>query len=151
MNLPKKCSIGIVLATLALALLPSASFGQGAFGQGTLQIKITNIRKNRGKIVVEIYDSKTGWLKTPFKKLSLPAIGHVQTASFDIPYGKYAIAIYQDLNGNGESDMNLLGIPKEPIGLGNNHRPLGKPGFESCLTEFNANSKPLEINLYEAF
>jgi uncharacterized protein (DUF2141 family) len=40
-----------------------------------------------------------------------------QIASFDVPYGKYAITIYQDINENSEADMNFLSIPKEPIGF----------------------------------
>ena len=131
---------------MAIACTPFTSFGQE-----TLDIKITNIKKNSGKIVVEIYNTKSGWLKTPFKKLVLTTIQDVQTASFDVPYGKYAITIYQDLNSNGESDMNFLSIPKEPIGFGNNYKPFGEPKFESCLIELKVNSKPVVINLYEVF
>jgi|GEM_PF-6024449 len=40
--------------------------------QQGLDIKITNIKKNSGKIVVEINYSKTRWLKTPYKRLVLP-------------------------------------------------------------------------------
>jgi uncharacterized protein (DUF2141 family) len=72
-----------------------------------------------------------------------------QIASFDVPYGKYAITIYQDLNENSEADMNFLSIPKEPIGFGNNYKPFGEPKFESCAIDFNADSKPERINLYK--
>lgn len=120
-------------------------------GQETLGIKITNIKQNTGKIVVEIYNSKNDWLKTPFQKLVLPSNQNIQTASFNVPYGKYAITIYQDLNLNNETDMNFLGIPKEPVGFGNNYKPFGEPKFESCLIEFNATSKPQEIKLYKVF
>jgi uncharacterized protein (DUF2141 family) len=122
-----------------------------SYGQQALDIKITNIKKYSGKIIVEIYNSKTGWLKTPYKKLVLPTDKEVQMASFSVPYGKYAITIYQDLNNNGESDMNFLSIPKEPIGFGNNYKPFGEPDFESCSIEFKASSKPQEIKLYEVF
>jgi len=44
--------------------------------------------------------------------------------SFNVPYGKYGVTIYQDMNGNGESDMNYLGIPKEPEDLGIISNPL---------------------------
>ena len=122
-----------------------------SFGQGTLEIKITNIKKNSGKIIVEIYSSKSSWLKTPYKKLVLSTNQDFQTVSFNIPYGKYAITIYQDMNGNGETDMNFLGIPKEPVGFGNNYKPFGEPKFEKALIEFKANSKPPEIKLYKVF
>jgi len=120
-----------------------------SFGQQTLAIKVTNIKKNSGKIVVEIYDNKSAWLKMPFKKVVLPTDQEMQIASFDVPYGKYAITIYQDLNENNEADMNFISIPKEPIGFGNNYKPFGEPKFESCTIEFNANSQPQIINLYK--
>ena len=122
-----------------------------SFGQQSLDIKITNIRKNTGKIIVEIYDSKTSWLKTPFQKMILSSKNNVQTASFRVPFGKYAITVYQDLNNNGEADMNFLGIPKELVGFGNNYKPFGEPKFLSCLIEFKSISKPQEIKLYKVF
>ena len=136
----------IIVSTIMTIATTSKSFGQE-----TLDIKITNIKKNSGKIFVEIYNSKTGWLKTSYKKLVLSTNQDVQIASFNVPYGKYAITIYQDLNDNGESDMNFLSIPKEPIGFGNNYKPFGEPKFDSCSIEFKANSKPQEIKLYEVF
>lgn len=133
-----------VLATMSVLGTTSKSFGQHA-----LDIKVTNIKKNAGKIIVEIYDNKNAWLKTPYKKVVLPTNQAVQIASFNIPYGRYAITIYQDLNENNESDMNFLSIPKEPIGFGNNFKPFGEPKFESCAIEFRANSQPQIINLYK--
>jgi len=47
--------------------------------------------------------------------------------------------------------MNFLSIPKEPIGFGKNYKPFEEPKFDACAIEFNANSKPQEIILYEVF
>ncbi|MBC7867312.1 MAG: DUF2141 domain-containing protein [Gloeobacteraceae cyanobacterium ES-bin-316] len=109
------------------------------------------MRKNKGKVIVEIYNNKTSWLKTPYRKMILSGVQDVQTASFQVPYGKYAITIYQDLNGNGEADMNFLGIPKELIGFGNNYKPFGEPKFESSSILFEATSTPQEIKMYKVF
>ena len=122
-----------------------------SFGQESLDIKILNIKKNTGNVVVEIYNSKTSWLKTPYQKVTLPSNQNAQTASFKVPFGKYAITVYQDLNDNGEADMNFLGIPKELVGFGNNYKPFGEPKFESCQIVFSATSKSQEIRLYKVF
>ena len=122
-----------------------------SFGQESLDIKILNIKKNTGNVVVEIYNSKTSWLKTPYQKVTLPSNQNAQTASFKVPYGKYAITVYQDLNDNGEADMNFLGIPKELVGFGNNYKPFGEPKFESCQIVFSATSNPQEIRLCKVF
>jgi uncharacterized protein (DUF2141 family) len=137
----------IFLLPLLIAIVTAPE----SVAQGTLDIKIANIRKNSGKVIVEIYNSKASWLKTPFKKLELSPTQDSQTASFQVPYGKYAVTVYQDVNTNGETDMNFIGIPKEPVGFGNNYKPFGEPKFESALIEFSATSKPQEIKLYKPF
>ena len=135
--------IGVLIAISFMGI------SSNSFGRETLDIKITNIKKNTGKIIVEIYNSKNSWLKSPYKKVVLSTDQDAQIASFDVPYGKYAITIYQDLNENSEADMNFLSIPKEPIGFGNNYKPFGEPKFESCAIDFNADSKPEIIYLYK--
>lgn len=142
----KNLSIIIVFTIMAITFTSFKSFAQGS-----LEIKISNIKKNTGKVVVEIYDNKTTWLKTPYRKMELSSSQEIQTASFKVPYGIYAITIYQDLNNNGEADMNFLGIPKELVGFGNNYKPFGEPKFKSCSIEFKATSKPQEIKLYKVF
>ena len=119
--------------------------------QKLFEFKISNVRKNNGNVVVEIYNSKNTFLKTPYRKLVLTSNNDVQIASFKVPYGKYAITIYQDLNKNGKPDMNFIGIPKELIGFGNNYKPFGEPKFESSSIVFDATSKQEEIKLYKVF
>ena len=144
--LPHK-NLTIILILLALILPASKSLAQ----QPLLQIEILNIQKDRGKIVVEIYKDKSDWLKTPFQKISLSTNESSKKASFNVPYGTYAVSIYQDINENGKLDQNFLGIPKEPIGFGNNHKPLGKPDFESALIEYSLKSQPEAIKLFTVF
>jgi uncharacterized protein (DUF2141 family) len=136
---------------LALTIMVISFTAFKSIGQESLDIKIINVQKNSGKIVVEIYNSKTSWLKSPYKKMVLSTNQDVRTASFQVPYGSYAITVYQDLNDNGEADMNFLGIPKELVGFGNNYKPFGEPKFKSALIEFKATSKPQEIKLYKVF
>jgi uncharacterized protein (DUF2141 family) len=143
---PKNLTIILVLTIMAISFTAFKSIGQES-----LDIKILNAQKNRGKIIVEIYNSKTSWLKSPYKKMILSSNQDVQTASFQVPYGSYAITVYQDLNDNGEADMNFLGIPKELVGFGNNYKPFGEPKFESALIEFKSTSKPQEIKLFKVF
>ena len=145
--MPNHKTLTIVFVLLAVMLSASNSVAQ----QPALRIEISNIKKNSGKIVVELYKDKSSWLKQPFRRLTLPTDESSKTASFTLPEGKYAVAIYQDLNENGELGMNILQIPKEPIGFGNNYKPFGNPKFESALIEYNAKSKPEVIKLFSVF
>lgn len=117
----------------------------------SLEIDIVNIQKNGGNVIVEIYKDKSTWLESPFRRVTLPGDNSSKTASVQIPEGRYAISIYQDRNKNGKLDRSFIGIPKEPIGFGNNYRPFGKPGFESAAIQHKPGSKPQAIKLFTVF
>jgi uncharacterized protein (DUF2141 family) len=143
----RKFSSAIFIITIViLSLMAFKPFEQNVF-----EIKILNADKDRGKIVVELYISESGWLKRPYRKIGLPANNLLSTASFQVPYGKYAVAVYHDLNNNGKLDSGFMGIPKEPIGFGNNHRPFGKPDYQSATIEFSATTKLQQITLFTVF
>lgn len=134
---------------LMLMMLSLTSFE--SFGQGTLEIRLSNIQKNSGKVVLEIFNSESNWLKNSYRKAVVPTNQDFYSVSFQVPYGTYAVSIYQDMNDNGKLDSGIFSIPKEPIGFGNNYKPFGKPKFESAAIDFKAASKPQEIKLFKAF
>ena len=49
--------------------------------------------------------------------------GTMKVSLGNLPEGQYALSCFQDLNGNGKLDTNLVGIPTEPYGFSNNARP----------------------------
>jgi uncharacterized protein (DUF2141 family) len=66
----------------------------------------------------------------------------------DLPYGTYALAIYQDLNHNKKLDVNLVGYPSEPFGFSNNIRPRFKaPSFADCKFDYSATQGLIKIKL----
>lgn len=116
-----------------------------------LEIEISNIQTNKGQVIVEIYGTKANWLKKPTVRKVISTEKGLSVISIDIPFGAYAISIYQDMNKNGELDRNLIGIPREPIGFGNNYKPFGSPKFESASIKFSASTQVQKIKLYEVF
>ncbi|MCE7041150.1 DUF2141 domain-containing protein [Dyadobacter sp. CY312] len=104
----------------------------------TLKVEITNVKKAQGKLMIAIYkpDEKFGE--------GVPAISGIEevksigskTVPFDLEPGKYALALFHDLNGNGELDKNFVGLPKEPYGFSKDFRPkFSAPSFEDCAFE----------------
>jgi uncharacterized protein (DUF2141 family) len=64
-----------------------------------------------------------------------------------LPAGNYAVSAYQDLNGNGKLDKNLVGIPSEPYGFSNNARPKFRaPNWDETRFELRADTQ-IEIKL----
>jgi len=69
---------------------------------------------------------------SPVAKFSQrPDHGTLVVTVTDLPPGRYAIALYQDSNGNDQLDKNLIGMPTEPYGFSNDaSAPFGPPDFE---------------------
>jgi uncharacterized protein (DUF2141 family) len=59
----------------------------------------------------------------------------------NLPPGRYALAVYHDMNDNWKLDKNFVGYPKEPFGFSNNYRPVfSGPNFEDCAFEIKENA-----------
>ncbi|NJB86954.1 uncharacterized protein (DUF2141 family) [Lewinella marina] len=73
-----------------------------------------------GKVYLAVYDSAEGFARDAYVADAHAAMGAAHhELDLRLPdAGDYVLAAYQDLNGNGELDRNLLGIPTEPYGFG---------------------------------
>jgi uncharacterized protein (DUF2141 family) len=103
-----------------------------------LQVEITNVKTAKGKLMIGIYkpDDKFGEGKPGFSEIIEVKSAGSQKAFFELEPGKYALAVYHDLNNNGELDKNFVGIPKEPYGFSKDFRPkFSAPSFEDCTFE----------------
>lgn len=65
-----------------------------------------------------------------------PRDGRVRVTVADLPPGPYAIAAYQDINGNQQLDRNWLGVPSEPTAFSRDARPgLTAIGFDEAAVQ----------------
>jgi uncharacterized protein (DUF2141 family) len=84
------------------------------------------------------------------KEVKPTKIGDITLAFTDIPAGEYALAIYQDSNGNKKLDTNLVGYPKEPFAFSQNIKPkFSAPNYEECKIIFNTNNTIFSIKLID--
>jgi len=127
------------ILTLGLIMLSIISFGQTA----NLTLIVTNIEEVKGNMSIAIFNNSEGFPDgdTYFIGKIIP----VKSKKFEyvfnnIPIGKYAIAIYQDINKNGKLDTNWFGIPREPYGF--SYIEKGKTGsaeFDEATIEIKDN------------
>ena len=99
-----------------------------------LTLEVRDINRPQGFLYVAVYSSVDNFLKKPLtgfrvevkdKTLTVPCEG--------LPEGTYALALFQDLNGNGTLDTGAYGIPQEPTGFSNDAQGvMGPPSFEKC-------------------
>jgi uncharacterized protein (DUF2141 family) len=108
---------------------------------------ITGINVNEGQIYVKIYSNEGDYKKDiPYISIVLDSVSLNITYQFDIPEGEYLIALFQDTNNNGKLDINLIGLPKEPVGL-SNYKGGIPGGFNKQRFPINSNSNRITINI----
>jgi uncharacterized protein (DUF2141 family) len=106
----------------------------------TLSIQVTNIKNDKGKIGVAIYNSEKDFLKKYYQVKSTKAVkGETTIIVENLPIGYYAISLIHDANENDKMDTNIIGIPKEGFGFSNNVMgTFGPPSFEKAKVEVNS-------------
>ena len=142
---PKAGSTGGLLLFLLLAI------GMMSFktSHSRLILEIRNIEQ-AGTLYVSLCRSSAEWSDNGTYTFKFPnsATGK-NTYEIDvIPPGTYAVALFQDLNGNGKLDANFFGIPKEPYAFSNDEKPvLSAPSFEKCQFQFQQDNQVVSIHL----
>lgn len=119
--------------------------------KGELVLEIKNIESACGVLQIAVYDEphfleegkalfQTTTLVQTQQDLRIPIT--------NIPFGRYAIAAYHDVNNNGKLDKNYLGIPVEPYAFSNNPRVKWRsPTFEETQIELNTLQKDIPLEL----
>jgi len=117
--------------------------------EGSITIQLTDMKAdNSGQLVFLLFNDADGFpneQELAVQKASQPKTASTATFTFkNIPYGKYAVAVFWDKNDNGELDRNLLGIPKEPVGA-SNMVSFGRPNFSKCAFELTGSSRTITL------
>jgi len=115
-----------------------------------LILQVEGITSYKGYVEIAIYTNSKGFPsknKLAYKRFRIQTI-ELKDTSFttQLPIGTYAIAIYQDANGNEKLDTNFFGIPKEKTGVSNNSNSNSLPSFYDAKFKFLA-EKTIHINL----
>jgi uncharacterized protein (DUF2141 family) len=145
-----------ILLTIVALLLPMSSLADDTIsGQGTLDVKVTNIKNASGVIHLSLQDSAEGWLSTdPDVKTFLDVSKEISSTDDiiisveNLPAGSYAISLFHDLNDNLDLDTNFIGYPKEPFGFSAPMGLTGPPKFEDAKVEVTVGKSSLEIKLH---
>jgi uncharacterized protein (DUF2141 family) len=118
--------------------------------KGVLKISLSNI-KETGKIYAAVYSEGDNFPDPKFlvkKTMGEVLNGKCELHFEGLPFGTYAIAVYQDVNGNGKLDKGMFGIPEEPFAFSNNFRPrFGGPSFDKCAFDFKENNQTVNIEM----
>ena len=117
----------LVVALAALAHLAAATDAPAA----TLIIRVEGVRSNHGLIYAGVCATGFGDRDCPYRSREAAAVGTVELRIRNVEPGEYAVAVFQDLNGNGRIDRPFF-IPTEPYGFSNDIGRGGPPRFEAA-------------------
>jgi uncharacterized protein (DUF2141 family) len=117
---------------------------------GILVIQFYGLADDNGKIMATLHNSPETFLKKDVKPFRTSALASNDRQSVwkvkKLPFGTYAISVFQDRNGNKKLDFGLFWRPKEPTGFSNNFRPrIGPPAFEKAAFEFKEDNQLIQI------
>lgn len=105
-----------------------------------LTIEVTGIVQVAGEVLVSLC-AAAEYANPPCALKALAPVqgGTVQVAFAAVPEGRYAVLVFQDLDGDRILRRGLFGLPSEPVGFGND-APIrrGPPAFEDAAIDVAA-------------
>jgi uncharacterized protein (DUF2141 family) len=124
----------IICIAMVLLLIPN-----NAISQLNLEIEISGIRNNEGKIMLQLFDENQNILA---REMSIIKDNKCNISLKNLKPGRYAVRYYHDENLDGKMETNMVGKPIEGYGFSNNVTgKFGPPPFEKWLFELKENKK----------
>ena len=147
--------VALLLSCLACATQSAGPADAGGpfagGGTTTLTIEVLGLTSDEGSVALAIFDSSQSFDEGTGAVASETLVPEDRRAIWrvrDLPAGLYAVAVFHDLNDNGELDRSILGPPSEPYGFSNDARgTFGPPRFDSALVELPPGEHTLRIRV----
>jgi uncharacterized protein (DUF2141 family) len=137
----KKMKSIFVLLLISLPLV--------SYAQGRIEVVVTNIKPQTGTIRIGLFNSENDFPDKAIAGKIVKVTGAQAVVSFEgLENGEYAVSIFHDENSNEQLDTNLIGVPKEGFGFGNNAMgTFGPPSFEKAKVRVEGSTVIQEIAL----
>ncbi len=97
-----------------------------------LTVQVEGAIPGQGPVLVGICAGSLDFGSCRYSQTVQPPAAEFQVAFPDIPEGSYAIAVFQDTNGNNNLDRDQRGLPLEPYGFSNGTGRTAPPSFEAA-------------------
>jgi uncharacterized protein (DUF2141 family) len=129
---------------LSLALLAASARA------ADLRVEVHGVHNAKGKVMIGLFDKAADFPDKMVQGLALDAAATTVTGVFTgLPNGEFAVAVYQDENGNGKLDKNLFGVPTEPYGFSRDASGrMGPPKFADAKLSINGPDQTIVVNLH---
>jgi len=138
-----------VLLVVALAVVSRADRAGAETRKGKIAITVTGLANDDGQVILLLYDDKKGFPTKTSKAWKRRVVGiekkkaHGSFAS--VPYGTYAVTAIHDEDANGKLLTNLIGMPKEGVGVSGNAS--GMPKWKKAKFVLDGQVEKLKIRI----
>jgi 4,4'-diapolycopenoate synthase len=145
----------LLLPLLVSAVLPLTLPAQSKT-ETHLTIDVHLTEQAHGELAYLVFASPSGFPGDRDKALRhgflyIPSNAQHLRIDTDLPPGIYAVTVYEDLNSNHKLDHNLIGIPREPVGVSNNPPArFGPPRFDECSFHLGDTAQTITITVVHA-
>ena len=118
-----------------------------------LKLRIMGLKRTASDLRIAVFESPAGFPQpaSSSSTLVLPVAADQEETSVSLTVpakAVVAVAVFQDLDGNGLLSKNAVGIPSEPYGFSNDARGLfGPPTFDAAALREETLEKPQPIRL----
>lgn len=139
----------IVFILPTLLLLAQTAVAEPVMGN--LTISVSGFSDNSGQVVANLFRKDDDVMKPETLYMQMRGkIGgkQAQLVFRNLKYGKYAVSVFHDENGNNVPDHNFLNFPAEPLGFSNQFRLgvlSGLPNFEKLQFDFAPGTETVSI------
>ncbi|MBC7794868.1 MAG: DUF2141 domain-containing protein [Clostridia bacterium] len=130
----------VLFVLLMLGLPLGAAADAEEFSTGIV-MHVDGLKTDQGTLHCALYANAKGFPTEPehaATEVKVQVREKRATCVFpDVKAGRYAVALWHDVNGDNKLDANWLGIPKEPVGSSNNAKgSFGPPSFAKASFDF---------------
>lgn len=130
---------------LGMALAAAADLPAGA---ATLVVRAEGIAGREGEVKVAICDRSFDEAGCPRGASRAPTGSGSDRFVFEgLAPGSYAVAVYHDVNGNGQLDTIPPGLPREPYGFSNDIGRFRPPQFTAALVSVGEGSTEVVVTV----
>jgi uncharacterized protein (DUF2141 family) len=118
---------------------------------GDIRVVVTNLESAGGLVSIGLHGPSDDF-PSPAAMVEgriVPAAAGAVTVTFrDLPPGRYAVAVFHDVDGDGALDTGALGLPAEPYGFSRNARGrFGPPDFDRAAFDLGDGAVEVRIEL----
>jgi len=120
------------------------------FSNTKVTLEIIGSKANGTNLYISVFNSEKSYKERSFcYSTKVSAEDNITYVEIELPAGEYLFSIFQDINKNMKCDSNLIGIPKEPVGI-TKYDGKGAPGnFNKHKVNIGTESKKISIKLHK--